>query len=131
MIDIMPVSMVEHQARIDRLLAATPLNFARHSASLTPAADAVLSEVARELADPDFVVRVRGYSDSEGLPEYRLQLSRARAEAVRGALILDGVSAERLLIEVRGTREPLASNATAEGRARNRRVELLLREARQ
>lgn len=129
-IDIMPVSMVERQARIYRLLAASPLNFARHSAELPPEADTVLTEVARELSDTDLLVRVRGYTDSEGLPEYRLKLSRARAEAVRAALILYGVSDERVLVEALGASEPLASNTNAEGRARNRRVEVLLREAR-
>lgn len=129
-IDIMPVSLVERQARIYRLLAASPLNFARHSAELPPEADTVLTEVARELSDTDLMVRVRGYTDSEGLPEYRLKLSRARAEAVRAALILYGVSDERVLVEALGASEPLASNANADGRARNRRVEVLLREAR-
>ena len=129
-IDIMPVSMAERQTRIYRLLAASPLNFARHSAELPPTADAVLTEVARELSDTELLVRIRGHTDSEGLPEYRLELSRARAESVRAALILYGVSDERVLVEALAAREPLASNASAEGRAQNRRVELLLREAR-
>ena len=128
-IDIMPVSMAEHQARVYRLLAAAPLNFARHSAELPPSADGVLAEIARTLAGTDLLVRVRGHTDSEGLPEYRLELSRERAETVRGALILLGVSDERLLVEAMGAREPVASNADEEGRARNRRVDLVLREA--
>ncbi len=128
-IDIMPVSMAEHQARVYRLLAAAPLNFARHSAELPPSADGVLAEIARTLAGTDLLVRVRGHTDSEGLPEYRLELSRERAETVRGALILLGVSDERLLVEAMGAREPVASNADEAGRARNRRVDLVLREA--
>ncbi|MBT0962012.1 OmpA family protein [Denitromonas iodatirespirans] len=73
------------------------------------------------------VVRIVGHTDSTGREGYNMQLSRARAKAVRTALIdRSGVAPARLDAEGRGESEPVADNDTAEGRARNRRVELFL-----
>jgi outer membrane protein OmpA-like peptidoglycan-associated protein len=69
---------------------------------------------------------VVGHTDSTGDPKYNLDLSKRRAENVRQYLVSTGVDADKLRILGRGDKDPIASNATAEGRAQNRRVELVV-----
>jgi len=69
---------------------------------------------------------VVGHTDSTGDPKYNLGLSKRRAENVRQYLISTGVDADKLRIIGRGDKDPIASNDTAEGRAQNRRVELVV-----
>ena len=71
-------------------------------------------------------VKVIGHTDSQGSEMINLQLSIARAEAVVEHLRQRGIALERLSADGRGEADPLTSNATEEGRARNRRVELIL-----
>jgi OOP family OmpA-OmpF porin len=68
-------------------------------------------------------VKIFGYTDSFGSVKKNLELSNRRAYAVMRALILRGISSSRLYAEGRGESMPIASNATAEGRALNRRIE--------
>ena len=72
---------------------------------------------------------VEGHTDSSGGDEYNLKLSRLRAEAVRSVLVAGGVSPERVESQGYGKTRPVASNATAEGKAQNRRVEIVLQGA--
>jgi len=65
---------------------------------------------------------VRGYTDSTGNPAHNLQLSQRRAQAVVDYLVAHGVSSSQLRSEGFGADNPVASNATAAGRAQNRRV---------
>jgi len=69
---------------------------------------------------------VVGHTDSTGDPKYNLDLSKRRAENVRQYLVSTGVDADKLRILGRGDKDPIASNGTAEGRAQNRRVELVV-----
>lgn len=69
---------------------------------------------------------VVGHTDSTGDANYNLDLSKRRAENVRQYLISTGVDADKLRILGRGAKDPIASNDTAEGRAQNRRVELVV-----
>ncbi|TVT75066.1 MAG: OmpA family protein [Denitromonas halophila] len=100
------------------------------SDSATPTASFVgllgrISAILRQ--HPSLIVRIVGHTDSNGREGYNMQLSRARAKAVRAVLIDDGkIDPVRLNAEGRGEAEPVADNATPEGRARNRRVELFL-----
>ncbi|MDP1645687.1 MAG: OmpA family protein [Thiobacillus sp.] len=73
----------------------------------------------------DVNVEVAGHTCSIGTDDYNLGLSRRRAEAVRNYLISKGVSADRLTARGYGESQPVASNATLEGRVKNRRVELV------
>src|SRR5207302_9854960 len=73
---------------------------------------------------PDDRIEVRGYTDSTGSAQLNEQLSYGRAEAVRKVLVSRGVSDKQALSIGMGEKEPVASNATARGRAKNRRVEL-------
>ena len=67
-----------------------------------------------------------GHTDSDGLPEENELLSQSRAEAVVTALVAQGVESERLDAVGFGDTQPIASNETGEGKARNRRIEFLL-----
>ena len=87
---------------------------------------AVLDEAAASLkANPDVDIDVNGYCDSIGKVEYNLQLSDRRADAVVDYLVSAGISAERLHPHGYGKTNFIVTNDTAEGRAENRRVELL------
>lgn len=70
---------------------------------------------------------VIGYTDDTGSAAANLVLSRQRAQAVAQTLVAHGVRASRIHVEGRGEADPIASNATPEGRARNRRVVVILR----
>ncbi|MCX7815867.1 MAG: OmpA family protein [Tepidimonas ignava] len=76
------------------------------------------------------VVIAVGHTDSVGAEAYNERLSLRRAEAVKAYLVSKGVPADKVRTEGRGEREPVADNATAEGRAKNRRVEVTIIEAR-
>jgi outer membrane protein OmpA-like peptidoglycan-associated protein len=100
--------------------------FTSGQAELLPAARNRLEEVARALQQTSNVLVVEGHTDSRGTEQLNEELSRQRAEAVRDFLVSRGVPSER--IEARGLGEyrPVASNASAEGRANNRRVEIVI-----
>jgi outer membrane protein OmpA-like peptidoglycan-associated protein len=100
--------------------------FAFGSAKLVGESDLALSQVSKLLADnPAWVVTVEGHTDSIGAHAANLDLSKRRAAAVRDALVTRfGVASARLSAAGFGDTRPVASNATIEGRARNRRVEL-------
>ncbi len=101
------------------------VNFEVNSAQLTPAAQAILDRVAPSLvANPDVRVEVAGHTDNTGARSYNLTLSQRRAESVRNYLIQKGVPAAQVSARGYGPDNPIASNATREGRAQNRRVEL-------
>ncbi|MFO7640857.1 MAG: OmpA family protein [Candidatus Competibacteraceae bacterium] len=98
------------------------------SAAIKPAFIPALQRVAGTLREYDqTVVYIVGHTDSVGSDAYNLDLSVRRAESVAGFLASSGVSDNRLRTEGRGKREPVASNATPEGRQQNRRVEIYIR----
>ncbi len=101
------------------------VNFKTGSAELTPESNALLDRVARSLlANPEVTVEVRGHTDSVGAAEANRSLSQRRAVSVRDYLVAQGVTPQRLTAVGYGEDRPIADNASAEGRARNRRVEL-------
>lgn len=86
-----------------------------------------LDRIAALLADyPSFTARIEGHTDSAGPDEINLTLSEARADAVRNALIERGVAEDRLVSEGVGEARPVADNATAAGKRKNRRVEIYI-----
>ncbi|RMF80823.1 MAG: OmpA family protein, partial [Planctomycetota bacterium] len=105
------------------------VTFEPGSARLTVESSVTLDQAARLLrARPDLKFLVVGHTDNEGSLEANLKLSRARAEAVAAALAAhDGVSAAQLEPHGVGFLAPRANNADPEGRALNRRVELVLK----
>lgn len=77
---------------------------------------------------PKINLRIEGYTDSTGSDELNMRLSRERADSVMSFLQSQGVSAGRMTTAGYGPKFPVADNATAEGRAKNRRVEIVLAE---
>jgi OmpA family len=73
---------------------------------------------------PDDRIRIQGHTDSIGSAAHNEKLSLERAGAVRDVLVSRGVDPRQILVEGAGSSRPIADNATAEGRAENRRVEL-------
>ncbi len=100
--------------------------FATGSAEIMPESDPMLAAVATLIkAHPDWKLTVEGHTDSIGSAAYNQDLSERRAGAVRAALVSRyGVSAAKLSSKGYGFTRPVESNATVEGRAHNRRVEL-------
>lgn len=94
---------------------------------LLESAHASLVEVVDLLqSEPDKLIRIEGHTDSVGAAETNLALSEQRAESVRAALVGLGVDASRVTTVGLGEDFPIDSNDTAEGRARNRRVDVIL-----
>ncbi len=113
----------EEGARVS--LTEGDLGFAPGATALPTARSERLSQVAGLLSShPDLKVWLRGYTDSSGAASRNLELSAQRARAVRDALVALGVGEQRIQTEGLGEAKPIASNATPEGRARNRRVEI-------
>lgn len=111
----------------DRLIVTFPndLTFATASAAITPLMRSDLATVADSLQRyPGSIVRVIGHTDSDGSADYNQGLSERRANAVADAIQAGGVPYSRLAVVGRGENDPVASNLTPEGKARNRRVEI-------
>ncbi len=101
------------------------VNFETNSDRLLPGADSVLRDAAATLRKyPDLVVEVAGHTDSVGGADYNQGLSERRAYTVRDYLINAGADENNLSAKGYGEAAPIADNETADGRAKNRRVEL-------
>jgi outer membrane protein OmpA-like peptidoglycan-associated protein len=112
-----------------KLEVPSDISFAVNSAALEPRLRPVLDAFASGLGgQPNMMVRVVGHTDSTGSDAINDPLSLRRAESVRDYLQDRGVGANRVEVLGRGSREPVAGNDSAEGRAKNRRVEIFLRE---
>lgn len=97
------------------------------SAALTQRFMDFLRQLANGLQTyPDLSMKVTGHTDSTGDAQLNNKLSEARAASTINYLVSQGVSASRLLAEGKGQSDPIASNDTAEGRADNRRVDMLI-----
>jgi len=107
--------------------------FVTGKAELLPIARDRLNQVAKSLKelDDDKLVSIEGFTDSRGADDMNLKLSQDRANAVRDYLASQGVKAEKLRAIGRGEANPVASNDTPEGRANNRRVELVVQSSAQ
>jgi outer membrane protein OmpA-like peptidoglycan-associated protein len=99
--------------------------------SLKPESKPTLDEIARLLTGkPDLQLKIVGHTDNQGGADYNLDLSRRRAASVVAALVSQyGIAADRLTAEGVGMTQPVASNDTEDGRAKNRRVELQVQTA--
>jgi outer membrane protein OmpA-like peptidoglycan-associated protein len=101
------------------------LLFTTDSAVLKPEAVEQVAKLGDILAKySDDRIRIQGHTDSTGSAAHNEELSLRRAQAVRDVLLSRGVKSEQMLVEGIGERRPIANNATAAGRAQNRRVEL-------
>jgi outer membrane protein OmpA-like peptidoglycan-associated protein len=102
------------------------INFDVDKATLRPDAQPILAEIDKLLqADPALKLSIEGHTDNTGAPDHNQTLSAARARSVLGALVGLGVDPARLQSKGFGQDKPLADNASEDGRAKNRRVELV------
>ena len=107
-----------------RLAAERQILFPSGSAEIDAESRPGLAKIASLFERcPDAEIEVMGFTDSEGPEDYNLELSQARAESVMQALLDAGVPLRRLRARGFGEADPIASNETEAGRARNRRIE--------
>lgn len=86
-----------------------------------------LNTLAKALEEnPDIRIKIDGYTDFIGSEGYNLELSVKRAKSIRNYLVDRGVKSSNISIEGYGKQNPIANNATAAGRAKNRRVEFII-----
>lgn len=122
------LAMVKEEANETTVTLSGAVLFKTGKSDLLPLAEDTLDRVAavfKEL-DESQVVVIKGHTDSRGADEMNRTLSQARAEAVRSYLISQGVGANQLKAVGKGESEPVASNDSPEGRANNRRVEMVI-----
>ena len=92
-----------------------------------PAAQTSLQKLARSMQNnPQTDIMIVGHTDSTGTAAHNMDLSIRRASAVKSILVGDGVAGNRLTTQGKGESEPIAPNSTADGRAQNRRVEIVI-----
>ena len=112
-----------------KLEVPSDVSFSVGSAQIQPGFDPILNRFAQTLGEnPRTTVRIVGHTDSTGNDTINEPLSVNRAAAVRNYLTARGVAPNRVAIDGRGSREPIASNATEAGRAQNRRVDIFVAE---
>lgn len=103
------------------------IKFVTGKADIDPASKAQIAEIAEYLkANADIKLEVNGHTDNTGKADLNKTLSESRAKAVVNALVADGVPADRLKAQGFGDTQPIADNATDEGKIKNRRVELVV-----
>ena len=119
-------------AEMDAAIAGTGkvaiygIHFDFDSDVIKPESQPTLNEIAALLgSDPTLRLRIVGHTDNQGSSEYNLDLSQRRAASVVSALVIQyGIAPDRLASAGAGMMQPVDTNDTEEGRARNRRVEL-------
>jgi outer membrane protein OmpA-like peptidoglycan-associated protein len=126
--DLAKIATVKQEPRGMVLTLSGSVLFATNKSELLPAARQRLSEVARTLTqqDKESKIIVEGHTDSQGSDELNENLSRKRADAVREFLVSYGIAADRVQAEGHGESRPVADNTSPEGRANNRRVEIVV-----
>lgn len=102
------------------------INFDFNKATLRPDAKPVIAQVLALLqANPDLKLSIVGNTDNVGGHDYNVKLSQQRAASVMAELVKDGIAANRLTSSGNGPDQPIADNDSSDGRAKNRRVELV------
>ncbi|THD85161.1 OmpA family protein [Aliigemmobacter aestuarii] len=126
-----PATNVVNEGDYLRVTMPQDILFATDSAALRPDLTRDLQAVASNLIKyPASTIEVVGHTDNTGSASYNQDLSQRRANSVASVLIANGVPAGRIAAYGRGLTAPIASNATPEGRAQNRRVDILIRPTR-
>ena len=121
------VKPVEPQSEVITLSDQGEVLFAFDSAQLTPAAQEQLVGLMDKLKNADVLsIKVVGHTDSQGTDAYNQALSERRASSVAAFLLEQGLTPDKLTSQGMGESQPVADNASEEGRAKNRRVELVI-----
>lgn len=117
---------VEHKKR-GTTITLEDINFAFGKAELLPGARQTIDPLVEVLKkNPKSNILIEGFTDSIGNDQYNIKLSLQRAEAVQDAIAARGISVERITTKGYGKQFPVESNATAAGRQKNRRVEIII-----
>lgn len=118
---------VQRQGDTIRLQAPENITFDTGRADVKPQFQPVLSRLSQSIQQyPDTIVQIEGHTDSTGAASFNQTLSENRAEAVRSYMTQRGVESNRLIAVGYGASRPVADNGTQQGRAQNRRVEVLI-----
>lgn len=123
------VEMVEKEGQPPALKVTfdSGILFATNSSTVSAASKTALRNFAVNLEqNPDTDLKIIGHTDNTGAVDYNQTLSENRAKSVYTYLMEQGVSSKRMVYEGKGIHEPVASNNTVEGRAKNRRVEIMI-----
>jgi outer membrane protein OmpA-like peptidoglycan-associated protein len=122
-----PENVLEKQLTQERRAVTYGIYFDFNRDTLKSESEPVLKQIAQAMTDnPDWKLTVEGHTDNVGGDPYNLELSRRRAAAVKQALVSQyNITPDRLLTGGFGASRPVETNDTLEGRARNRRVELV------
>lgn len=128
MADLQKIASVKQESRGMVITLSGSVLFPTNESTLLPAAIIKLNEVADALikGNPDANITIEGHTDSQGQRQYNMDLGQKRADAVKAQLVSRGVAADRIKTVGVGPDRPIADNKTAEGRANNRRVEIIV-----
>lgn len=131
MADLAKIASVKQEARGMVITLSGSVLFASAKSDLLPAAQVKLNDVANALIkeDPLSKIVVEGHTDSQGAAQYNQDLSQRRAQAVRDYLVSRGIAGDRVTSQGFGPSRSIAENNSAEGRANNRRVEIVVQPA--
>jgi outer membrane protein OmpA-like peptidoglycan-associated protein len=121
------LASVKEEARGTVVTLSGSVLFRSNESVLMPGAEARLDQVVAAFgAETERHMVVEGYADSRGSDAHNLELSQRRAEAVRSYMVQKGYPSDRVSAKGMGEVRPIADNTTSEGRANNRRVEIVL-----
>ena len=127
MASLAEIAKVKEESRGVVITLSGSVLFATGKSDLLPIAQDKLNQVAKALNDQGFkAIVVQGYTDSVGSASDNDRLSLRRAQSVRDYLVTRGVPSEKATAEGKGSNNPVADNKTADGRAENRRVEIVV-----
>ena len=133
-LDIVEKGEMKQDVLVNKLLdainatgrATVYINFDTASAAIKPDSKSVIDEILDMLRQsPALKISIEGHTDSDGTAEANQKLSQERANAVQATLVSQGIAATRLGAKGFGQTKPVSDNTTAEGKAKNRRVELV------
>lgn len=124
---VIDTPIIEIPIKVGAKVVLHNLFFATNQTTILPQSEKALSDLASFMTEhPGLTIRITGHTDDVGSDEFNQKLSEGRAKAVRTELVKRGVAATRIEADGKGESEPIASNATEEGRAKNRRVEFTI-----
>ncbi len=126
--DIAKFASIKQETRGMVITLSGSVLFTSGKAELLPAAQLKLNDVAVALTeqDPEATMVVEGHTDSQGAAAFNQDLSQRRAQSVRDYLVSRGIAADRITAKGFGPDRTIGDNATPEGRANNRRVEIVV-----
>lgn len=127
--DVAKFASVKQEPRGMVITLSGSVLFTSGKSELLPAAQMKLNDVAKALTeqDPESSMVVEGHTDSQGGADFNQKLSQERAQSVRDYLVSRGIASDRITAEGFGASRTVGNNATAEGRANNRRVEIVVK----